>query len=307
MKTIRGDFRTWSYEGRPAAATIGVFDGLHRGHRALVGLIVEEAARHDLEPVVITFERHPGHVIRPDHVPKRITTNEQRIEIFAEWGVGTMALLDFDERLRSMEPAEVITDLLLGVFRTEFVTVGPEFRFGRDQHGDVAYLTEVAPQHGIRFEPLPLQGDREPFRATAVRAALARGDLETTNRILGRPFQVRGKVIHGDGRGNTIGFPTANLEMDPDQALPGYGVYAVRAGVAGPTHPGVCNIGVRPTFAGASEALEVHLLDGGRDLYGEELQVDFIHRIRNEQKFEGVDALVTQIGRDAAAAAVILS
>jgi len=306
VNVLRGDFRTWDYAGLPAAATIGVFDGLHRGHQALVNTIVAEANQCDLAPVVITFERHPGHLLRPGRVPKRLTTNEQRLEIFGDLGVVTVALLEFDERVRSMEPEEVVTELLLGVFRTEFLTVGPEFRFGRDQHGDVTLLTALAPKHGFRFEPIPLHGDREPFRATAVRAALARGDLETTNRILGRPFQIRGKVIHGDGRGNAIGFPTANLEIDPDQALPRFGVYAVMAGVGGVVHPGVCNIGVRPTFEGASEALEVHLLEGGRDLYGEELSVDFMVRVRDEQKFDGIDALVTQIGRDVAAAAVML-
>lgn len=306
MRVLRGDFHTWVHNEAPAAATIGVFDGLHRGHQALVRSVVAVAAQRDLHPVVITFERHPGHLIAPDHVPKRLTTNEQRLEMFESLGVGTVALLRFDERLRMMEPDEVVEELLLGVFRTEFLTVGPEFRFGRDQRGDVRYLETAAERHSFTFHPVPLQGDREPFRATAVRAALARGDLETTNRILGRPFQVRGKVIHGDGRGNTIGFPTANLEVDPDQALPRHGVYAVMAGVGAASHPAVCNIGIRPTFEGASEALEVHLLEGGRDLYGEELHVDFVVRIRNEQKFDGVDALVTQIGRDAAAAAVML-
>lgn len=307
MNVLRGDFRTWDYAGPPAAATIGVFDGLHRGHQALVRSVVTTAAERKLHPVVITFERHPGHLIAPDRVPKRLTSNQQRLEIFESFGIGTVALLRFDEQLRMMEPDRVVSELLLGVFRTQFLTVGPEFRFGRDQRGDVAFLTQAATQHGFRFQPVPLQGDREPFRATAVRAALGRGDLETANRILGRPFQVRGKVIHGDGRGNTIGFPTANLEIDADQALPRHGVYAVMARIGGGVHPGVCNIGVRPTFAGASEALEVHLLDGGRDLYGEELQVDFIVRIRNEQKFDSVEALVTQIGRDATAAAVILA
>ncbi len=306
MNVLRGDFHTWTYTGRPAAATIGVFDGMHRGHQALVASVVREADEHGLGSVVITFARHPGHLLRPDHVPKRLTTNEQRLEIFADLGVATVAMLDFTEELRSMEPEDVVHELLLGVFRTEFLTVGPEFRFGHNQRGDVALLTELAPQLGIRFEPLPMQGEREPFRATAVRAALARGDLETANRILGRPFQVRGKVIHGDGRGIGLGFPTANLEIDPDQALPHRGVYAVRAGVGAANHPAVCNIGVRPTFVGASEAVEVHLLEGGRDLYGEELHVDFVSRIRDERKFDGVDALVRQIARDTAAAAVIL-
>jgi riboflavin kinase/FMN adenylyltransferase len=216
-------------------------------------------------------------------------------------------LLDFDDELRHLSPGDFVERILVSGLDVAHVAVGEDFRFGYRQQGDVDLLVALGLRHGFDVAPLALVGDAQPFSATNIRAALADGDLGAVEAQLGRRFQVRGVVVRGDGRGRQIGFATANLALQPHQALPAHGVYAVRAGVGEPTLPGVANVGVRPTFDGSRLVVEVHLLDVDVDLYGSELFVDLVAHVRPERRFDGVDALVAQIALDAQTAREVLA
>ena len=284
-----------------------MYDGVHRGHRHVISRLGERATSLGMELTVVTFRDHPATLLAPDRVPPQLTTRAQRLELFAELGVDCVALLDFDERTRRLSPEAFVGDVLVDALGVGLVSVGEDFRFGYRQQGDVALLTELGRRHGFVVDPVRLVGESSPFGATQIRASLAAGDIESVNHALGRPFQLRGLVVRGDGRGRSIGYPTANLRLAPHQALPKRGVYAVRAGVGAPELPAVANVGVRPTFDGVTEVVEVHVLDVDVDLYDRELQVDFVFRIRSERKFAGVAELVAQIARDAEAAAEVLA
>lgn len=306
MKLLEGPFEGWPSSERRRAVTIGVYDGVHRGHRHVIMRLGDRAERGDMDLTVVTFRNHPATVLAPDRVPPQLTTLEQRVELFGELGVEWLALLDFDERVRRLSPEAFVGDVLVDALGVGLVSVGEDFRFGYRQEGDIALLTELGRRYEFRVDPVRLVGESTPFGATQIRAALAAGDIESVNHALSRPFQLRGVVVRGDGRGRSIGFPTANLRLAPYQALPRRGVYAVRAGVGAPDTAAVANVGVRPTFDGVREVVEVHLLDRDVDLYDQELQVDFIFRIRSERRFSGVDELVAQIARDAEVAAEVL-
>lgn len=316
MRIFEGDPATWPDPGGPTAVAIGVYDGVHRGHRHVLREVVAHAGDHDLIPTVVTFRQHPATVLAPDRVPPQLTTVAQRIEQFAALGIDLVALLDFDDRLRRLSAGAFVAEVIVGGLRAAAVSVGADFRFGYRQQGDVAELERLGELHGFTVRPQPLVGEGgERFSATAARAAVASGDVQRAATILGRPFQIRATVVAGDGRGRGIGFPTANLALGPHQAVPRYGVYAVRVGIddghhddiSGGPYDGVVNVGVRPTFDGVAEVVEVHLFDVDTDLYDRTLLVDFIGRIRSEQRFDGVDALVDQITADVAEARRILA
>lgn len=307
MRVLEGPFAAWPDPDRPAAVTIGVYDGVHRGHQAVIGALEKRAAARDLALTVVTFRHHPATVLAPDRVPPQLTTLDQRLELLAGLGVDQVALLEFDDELRHLSARDFVVGVLVGGLRARLVSVGEDFRFGFGQSGDVELLAELGAEFDFTVVPIPLVGESGPYAATNVRTSLAAGDLEAVAHALGRPFEIRGVVTEGDRRGRTIGFPTANLALVPHQALPARGVYAVWAEVDGVRVPGVANIGIRPTFDGRVELLEVHLIDAEMDLYGRELVVDFVGRLRGEQKFSGVDALVAQITEDVATARRVLA
>ncbi len=290
---------------RGAAVAIGNFDGVHRGHRAVI-----EAARRltgdDLPLAVLTFEPHPKEVVNPATAPKRLTPLRRKVELLRELGCAHLFLLRFDRALMAMPADRFVDDILVGGLGVAALACGESFRFGNKRQGDTACLAAAARRHGFAFRAVPpLLDDGAPCSSTRIRGALDAGDLATANRLLGYPFTSSGVVRRGDRRGRTIGFPTANLAPDPDRhALPANGVYAVRAGLraAGGTvwHPGVANLGRRPTFHGDRLLLEVHLFDTQLDLYGQRLDVAFLERLRGEMKFPGIDALRTQIASDCA-------
>jgi len=307
VKVLEGPFQGWPPGARRRAATIGVYDGVHLGHRHVITRLGESAARNGMDLTVVTFRNHPATLLSPERVPPQLSTLAQRLEQFAALGVDVVGLLDFDERLRRLPPEVFVADVLVAALDVGLVSVGEDFRFGYRQQGDVTMLAEMGSRLGFEVDAVPLVGNSVPFGATQIRRTLAAGDLEAVNHALGRPFQLRGVVVRGDGRGRSIGFPTANLRLAPHQALPGRGVYAVRTGVRAATWPAVANVGVRPTFDGVTETVEVHVLDRTVDLYDRELQVDFIFWIRSERRFAGVDELVTQITQDAELAAEVLA
>jgi riboflavin kinase/FMN adenylyltransferase len=304
MRVLTGAPWSWAAEERPRAVTIGVFDGLHQGHRHVIDLLRRRAAELGaLECAVVTFDPHPLTVIAPDHAPLLLTGIAHRLELLAEAGLDLAAVLPFDEGLRRLTAAAFAATVLRDALHARLVVVGEDFRFGRQRTGNVASLAELGDAHGFAAEVVPLVGGQAPMSSTRVRAMVAAGDLAGAAAALGRPHEVRGPVVRGDGRGRTLGFPTANVAVPAELALPPSGVYAVRAGRrGGPLGPAVANLGTRPTFGGGEQAVEVHLLDPPGDLYGETLRVAFAARLRDERRFDGSAALAAQIAADVAAA-----
>ncbi|NND03057.1 MAG: riboflavin biosynthesis protein RibF, partial [Acidimicrobiia bacterium] len=272
------------------------FDGVHRGHQAVIGALQSQAGSNPVG--VVTFRQHPLSELQPSMAPPMLTSLEQRLELLEALGVEAVAVLEFSE-IRPLEPAEFVSTIVSGVMNAAHLAVGRGFRFGHQMAGDETTLRELGVQHGFDVTILDIVGGSVPVRSTAIREALGNGDVTAAAAMLGRPFQLRGAVIQGDQRGRQLGFPTANLEVETGRAMPGRGVYsAYTTSGDGTTHASVVNIGVRPTFGEFAEVAEVHLLDTRIDLYGQELSVDFVERIRSERRFSGIDELVEQIGRD---------
>lgn len=294
-----------------SVVTIGFFDGVHVGHRALIRQLRADAARQGCKAVVVTFDRHPAAVVRPESAPPLLCTLEQRLELLAATGIDAVVVVHFDEQ-RSKEDADhFVRRVLVDGLRTRRIVVGADFHFGHERRGNVARLTELGIECGFDVEGLVLvgpSGEAGPGGAhvssTAIRAALAGGDIASVNTMLGRPHEMRGSVERGDARGRTWGFPTANVAIDAGIAMPGSGIYAGWAIDRNEPDrdplPAAIYVGNRPTVYGAdgSLVLEVHALDWAGDLYGHELAVRFTDRIRGDAKFDSFDELVAQIGRD---------
>ncbi len=299
MRVLRGDYDGWVPPERGAAVAVGVFDGVHRGHQAvLAGLQERGAELGGLPATVLTFDRHPLEVIAPDRAPRLLTAPRRKLELLAELGVHAVAVLTFDERARGLTPEEFAADVLVGGLGASLVVVGADFRFGKDRSGDVDELRDLGLGLGYYVEEVALLGDGAPVSSTRIRAAVAAGDVEAAALDLGRLFELEGEVVEGDGRGGTVGFPTANLAIAPSLLLPGRGVYAAWADAPDSTWPAVVNVGVRPTFGGEREVVEAHLLDFEGDLYGAPLRLRFVARLRDERRFSGIDELSAQIARD---------
>ena len=291
------------------AVTIGTYDGVHRGHRTVIAELQRRAAERGLATAVVTFDRHPAEVVRPEAVPLQLTDHDQEVELLAATGVDHVVVLTFDEA-RSKEPAEeFVHEVLVGCLGVKLVIVGDDFHFGHERRGNVALLTSMGAELGFDVEGLDLVGaDGVPAEgpdrvsSTAIRRALEAGDLAAANGMLGRPHEVRGIVEHGDHRGREWGFPTANVAVPDRIQLPADGIYATWLQRAdGSVHPGAGSLGRRPTIYDDQpyRLLEVHLLDGKDvDLYGESVAVQFIERLRGEERFDDVDDLIAQIGRD---------
>lgn len=305
MRLLVGDYRSWQVPHESTAVTVGVYDGVHLGHRA----VLAELGAHsgDLPQVVVTFDIHPAAITNPDNVPRLIATRQQTIELLALAGADMVALLRFDEELRLMSPDAFVATVLVDVLHAKVVVVGNDFRFGFNRSGNVETLREIGRGSGLEVVGVELRGGDVPHSSGAIRTALAQGDVVTAAGVLGRLFELRATVVKGDGRGTSIGFPTANLAVPPAQIVPGRGVYAVSVRMGGIAHPAVANLGVRPTFGGSREVVEVHLLDFEGDLYGRDVAVEFVARLRPEQRFRSVDDLVAQIGRDVEEARGLLS
>lgn len=302
MRLLEGDYRTWPPLDRPTAVTIGVYDGVHLGHQQVLGALGSAG----LPVVVVTFRDHPVRTISPDGVPRLLTSIDRRLEILEELGVYATAVVDFDDEFRRLPAEEFVENVLVKTLRVQRIAVGRGFRFGHQQLGDVAMLRSMGLQHGYQVEDVEILEEGVPVRSTVIRALLKEGHAKVAARLLGRPFRLVGTVVAGDQRGRAIGFPTANLEISNDLLIPGSGVFAVRTSIDGIDHKGVVNIGRRPTFGGTETVVEVHVLDFAGDLYGAEIAVDFIARLRSEQKFASVDDLVAAIHDDVTTARQVL-
>jgi riboflavin kinase / FMN adenylyltransferase len=291
------------------AVSVGNFDGVHRGHQALVAVAVADARAASGTAVVLTFDPHPSRVLSPDRAPSALMTLDQKADILAGLGVDKLAVLPFTRELASESPEDFARLVLAEALGARLVVVGSNFRFGRGRTGDVERLTGLGAGLGFRVHGVPpLLHEGAPISSTRIREALFRGAVEAVPPLLGRRFFVDGTVVPGAGRGKQLGIPTANLDV-VNETLPGRGVYAcfVRLrGEAGPPRPSVLNLGRRPTFGGGETTVEVHLLDFEGDLYGESLRLEFVRRLREERHFPGVPALVEQIRRDVAEARQVL-
>lgn len=296
------------------AATIGMYDGVHLGHRAVIGAAQDTGRRLGVPTAVVTFEPHPARILRPESAPRLLTTLEQKLELLAAAGVDATVVVPFDHDRASETPEEFVERVLVECLRARAVVVGQDFHFGKDRTGNVAVLGELGARFGFEVGGVPLlprpDGTVESVSSTSIRRVLADGDIDTANRLLGRAHEVRGRVAHGDERGRTIGFPTANVEVSNELAMPADGVYAgwyVRPD--GSRHACAVNLGRRPTFYESADhsLLEAHLLDFDGSLYGEEARVRFVSRLRAETRFDGIDALRAQLARDIEAARAVLA
>jgi riboflavin kinase/FMN adenylyltransferase len=291
-----------------SVVSIGVYDGVHRGHQRLLRELVKQA--HDLgqRAVVISFFPHPDVVLRGVVGRYYLTSPEERAQLLEALGVDVVLTLAFDERLRQMRAADFVDQLVTRLSMRQ-LWVGADFALGYQREGNVAYLSALGEERGYRVRPVELvtySEAGEVISSTSIRELLLQGRVALARDWLGRSYSVSGKVVRGDGRGRMIGFPTANLEVWEELVIPLNGVYAGWATVRGQRYAAVTNVGTRPTFDGVSVRVEPHLLDFDDDIYGEALCVTFEERLRAEQKFSGIDALRAQLKQDVAAARAAL-
>lgn len=279
--------------------TIGVFDGVHRGHQQLIERAVARAKERELPSVLITFDPHPAEVIRPGTHPARLTTLRRRAELVAEFGIDAFCVLPFTLALSQMEPVEFAHEVLVDRLHVADVVVGANFTFGRKATGDVAMLTGFGRRFGFGVEGLELVSDHDvTFSSTYIRACIDAGDVAAAATALGRAHRVEGVVVHGAKRGRDLGFPTANVATAPFTALPADGVYAGRFVIGGRELPGAISVGTNPTFSGRERTCEVYVLDVDEDFYGFDVAVEFVARLRGQERFDGIEPLIAQISRD---------
>jgi riboflavin kinase/FMN adenylyltransferase len=285
----------------PSAVTIGKFDGVHVGHRAVIDLLEQVAAERRLTPTVVTFDRHPLAVLRPGSVPRSLVSNRQKRELLEAAGVAATLMLTFDDELRSLTPEQFVDRILVGALHARVVFVGDDFRFGVRGSGTVDTLRELGATRGLEvvsIDDVRLGGGRRAS-STWIRELLEAGDVRRAGELLGREPAVRGVVVHGEQRGRELGFPTANLAPDSEGYVPADGVYAARVLIGDVVFPAAVSVGHNPTFTGVPEKqVEAHLLDVSLDLYGQEITVMFVDWVRGNVAFEGIEALVEHIRAD---------
>ncbi|MFG1999523.1 bifunctional riboflavin kinase/FAD synthetase [Spirillospora sp. NPDC048911] len=285
--------------------TIGVFDGVHRGHQRIVGRAAEQARERGLKSVVITFDPHPDEVVRPGTHPPLLSSTKRRIELLEGLGTDAVVVVPFTLELSKVGPDEFVQSVLVDRLHAAHVIVGEDFRFGHKAKGDVALLKELGEKYDFTAEGVPLVANGDKISSTGIRTLLESGAVEEASHALGRPHRVEGIVVRGHQRGRQLGFPTANLETLPHTAIPADGVYAGWLVCDSDRYPGfrwpaAISIGTNPTFEGAGErTVEAYALDrDDLDLYGEHMAVDFEARIRDTLKFESIEALIEEMHRD---------
>ncbi len=288
----------------PVALTIGNFDGIHRGHQAMIERLGSEARKRALMSCVLTFEPHPREFFSPQAAPTRLVSLREKYELLAARGVERLHVLRFDKAFAALPPEVFIEQVLVGRLKARWLLIGEDFRFGARRSGDIGLLKNLAGRFGYELQAMPTvmhAGAR--VSSSTVRAALAAGNLAAAEELLGRPYSISGRVVHGDKLGQKLGFATANVQMKHNRP-PLTGIYAARVhGVGAAPRAGVASLGVRPTVTASGRAvLEVHLLDFSGDLYDEHVRVEFLHKIRDEEKYPDLETLKAQIARDCEAA-----
>ena len=284
----------------PLFLAIGVFDGVHRGHQAVISTSADHAQAANGTPVVLTFDPHPEKVLRPESAPHLLSATQHKIALIRALGVRHLLIINFDKQFAATEPEDFVEQLVAHSKPLREICVGHEWSFGKNRRGNLDLLKKLGSKFnfGVVGVP-PIKANDEVVSSTAIRQAVERGDFARAAAMLGREYTILGTVTQGDNLGKKIGFPTANLSAHSEQ-FPPNGVYAAQAVIQGELRLGVLNLGVRPTVAGgkSERVLEIHLFDFNRDIYGKDVEVRFVKFLRPEQKFESVDALVAQIRRD---------
>jgi riboflavin kinase/FMN adenylyltransferase len=299
----------WAYPpgiptDRGTVATVGTFDGVHLGHWSVLEEINRRAAATGRRSVLVTFDPHPLRIVRPEFAPPLLTTPVEKKEILAESGLDYAVFLSFTKALSQYAPRRFVEEILLARLGVEELVIGYDHGFGRDRSGDSETLTAIGAELGFSVDVVePVQAGDEAVSSSRIRRAIEAADMEQARACLGRPYSVRGIVVRGEGRGHGLGFPTANLRVaERDKLIPPPGIYAVRAVLRGGTFRGALHLGPRPTFKGSPPTIELHILDFDRDIYGEEVRVDFVEYLREIRPFATVEALIDQMRDDVAAA-----
>ena len=292
-----------------SAVTIGNFDGVHRGHQAMLDRLVNVATTRALATCALTFEPHPREVFTPQQAPARLTSLREKLELLQSFGVGRTHVVHFTRAFASMSPQDFVERMLVGTLGARWILVGEDFRFGARRAGDVPLLRALGERHGIEVEAMSnVELDGLRISSSAVRAALAAGDLDRAALLLGRRYSISGRVVHGDKLGRELGFATANIQLKHNRP-PLAGIFAVRLhGDGVGTRDGVASLGVRPTVKadGAAPVLEVHLFNFAGELYGRHVRVEFLRKIRDEEKYSDLDTLKAKIASDCEVARKIL-
>ncbi|MER7436383.1 MULTISPECIES: bifunctional riboflavin kinase/FAD synthetase [Pseudonocardia] len=288
--------------------TVGVFDGVHRGHRQLIARAVERAHERGLPAVVVTFDPHPAELIRPGTHPARLSTLDRRAELVAEAGADVFCVIPFTEALSRMAPAGFAHEVLVDRLHAAVVVVGSNFTFGHRAEGDVGTLAELGRRFGFACEALDLVSDRDvTFSSTYIRSCIDAGAVRDAAHALGRWHRVDGVIVHGHKRGRDLGYPTANVASPPHTAIPADGVYAGWFRIGDRRLMGAVSVGTNPTFSGRVRTVEVYVLDVDENFYGHEVGVEFVERLRGQEHYDGIEALVAQMGRDVATCREILT
>jgi riboflavin kinase/FMN adenylyltransferase len=285
---------------------IGNFDGVHRGHRAVLEAAKACAKKNSAVTLALTFEPHPRTFFKPDAPVFRITPENAKLRLFAANGLDGAVVMEFNRELASLTAEEFVSKILVGWLGISGVVIGHDFHFGKQRQGTPEFLIGAGKRHGFVVEIVsPLNDDGVPVSSGKIRDALEAGDVKRANELLGHSYFAAGEVIHGEKRGRELGFPTANIRLDPSCKLK-HAIYAVRAHVGGKSYEAVASYGRRPQFDNGAPLLETFLFDFAGDLYGQELTVEFVGFIRDEAKFDGLDALIAQMNRDSEQARVLL-
>ncbi len=291
---------------RETLLTIGVFDGVHAGHRYLLERLIQRGKEENLVSGVVTFNPHPQWVLHHDQLPW-LSTLEERTNRLRGLGIDLVAVISFTPEVSQLSAREFVV-LLKSYLKMRGLMISPDFALGRGREGNSTLLSALGKELGFTVETIPpFTIDGEIVSSTLIRQALAQGDMAKVTKLMGHPFNLVGEVIPGERRGQILGFPTANLDIEPQQALPGNGVYATIAQVDGKQFASATNIGTRPTFGDGRKTVEIHLLDYEGDLYGKQLKTGFISKLRNEQYFASSEELKSQVKKDVRKAKTILA
>jgi riboflavin kinase / FMN adenylyltransferase len=293
MRVLSGPWLDWPAVQTSTAITIGVFDGVHLGHRSLLNSVLESG----LTPVVLTFDPHPAEVLAPGSHPRLLTTVDERIELLGGLGIEFVGVLDLAE-IRSFPPERFVGEVLIEKLGMSHLVTGTDFHFGRDRAGDVGFLMAAGERLGFTMDVVELKDHGGVISSSRIRALVERGEMAEAADLLGSDFTLTNIVVTGDRRGRELGFPTANLEPPVRKVIPGHGIYAGKARVDGRWHATAINVGVRPTFDGTGLVIEAYILDFDRDLYGEALTLEFVEKLRPELKFDDVADLISQMKVD---------
>ncbi|HSL72679.1 MAG TPA: bifunctional riboflavin kinase/FAD synthetase [Longimicrobiales bacterium] len=287
---------------RSAVVTVGTFDGVHRGHRAVLDALLDTARRRGRQSVVVTFDPHPLYVVRPQTAPRLLTTTAELLELLHASAVNLVAIVPFNAELAAFPPRRFVEQVLLAHFGLEHLVIGYDHGFGKDRSGDVTTLQEIGRELDFGVTVVPHTDlDDQPISSTRIRRLLQGGEVRQAAAALGRAYSLCGTVVRGDGRGRALGFPTANLHIaEPEKLLPADGIYAVRATIQGESAPrdAVLHLGERPTFESAAASVEVFILDFEGDLYGKTIRVEFCTRVRDVERFDSLEALVEAMDGD---------